>query len=275
MVRARVLRLVVPVSPQRPTVRSSYGRGSNPRLPLHLASPRRSPRRAVVLPDHVDRGRDRVAARLPDGRARTPSWGSSASRVRPHRDGEPSRSRRAEVTILVETSRHRRPRRRFRDRGRRRHRADPEPKRLPAQDLDAINASARRRALPAVLGRDLVPDRLRGPADANRSRAGQTPVAVRSRRCATSRPSAPARRPVGRTAVLPRPRAGLVERRRRRRQQHLPRRNGVPPRAERQGAHRRGAGRAGHGDRDRGGSGEGRPAPRRQSAQSAVRRQTR
>ena len=55
--------------------------------------------------------------------------------------------------------------------------------------------------------------------------------------------------------MLPRPRAGVVERRRRRRQQHLPRRHGVPPRAQRQGAHRRGAGRAGHGDRDRGGSG--------------------
>ena len=125
------------------------------------------------------------------------------------RHGERDRPRRARRHDPRDDLAGRRSARRLRDRARRRHRPRPQPERRPPRrPRRAARARPVRRAAAAVLGRDLVPDRLRLPARGEgTSRPRRSAIDEMERARALRRGGRRrARVPVRRAAVLPRPR---------------------------------------------------------------------
>ena len=208
LVRACVLRVVVPVPAQRRAERRPRRADRTRRLPVRLAPPRRPPRRAVAPcpppPRHPD-----PPAGLSDTRATAHAGRPRVQRVHPHGrhrgDRDRTRCPRRDPHRIVD---HRRARRRLGPRGDGR-RVDPRrPERLPDQrPRPAPLTRSGRPALAAVLRRHLVPDGLRdGRRREARARAMRRSTASSRVRCATSRTSAPARwcrAPVRRASSTP------------------------------------------------------------------------
>ena len=227
---------------------------------------------------HVAKGRPGPAPGLPDA---VPRGGAARPRVQPVRrapaHGDAGRPRRPRGHDLRHDRTRRRAPRRLGAGARRRRDARAEPERRPAGRSGAApGARSVRRALRAVLRRDLVPDRLRLPGRrSTRARARQAREPDGTRAAVHRVGEGRARVPVRGAAVLPRRRARSRSTTSTTTDEHLPRPDGVPRRARPQRHRQRAPRRSRIGDRPRPGRLHG-PAPRhRRGSRPAVSRQGR
>ena len=203
VVHTGVFRVVVPV----PAQRRNRGLGGRPtRLPLHLSSSPRSLRSGVARSQCRQAG-DRAAPRL---RYRSPRPRAAVARIPRSRADEARRAgrpRRAPGDHPRHDLAGRRPAGRFGHCARRRIRAPPQPERRPSGgSRRAARSRPVRRAAAPVLGRHLVPGRLRLPSRGESAARGvETHRRDGTRRALRRGRRRRARVPRRGPAVLPRP----------------------------------------------------------------------